>query len=541
MRIVLLTVASAAAALALVMPAAAAPGKVAVGVRAEASIERLAPRLARATSGLVARTLPKLGAVVLRVPDTEQATDRLSRLAAVEYVEPAEHARSLAFVPSDPLAADQWYLTHIRAFDAWPDPPTLEPVLVAVVDSGIDGGHPEFAGRIAEAKSFVDSPALEDAIGHGTMVAGEIAALIENAEGIAGAGLSVQLLIAKVVESDGTISLDAEAAAIRWAVDRGARVINLSLSGRRNPTDPAHDNFSELEAAAVAYARRKEVVVVAPTGNCEPMCPYRYASYPAALPHVIGVSAVNRESRVPRFSNRDPIFYDLAAPGVGILSTFPRTLSLLGCEPAGYTLCAPDEYRRGEGTSFSAALVSAAAATLLAIRPDLRPNQVSAILMGTAADAGKPGRDAASGNGVLDIAAAIEALSGLLLPADRHETNDGPGSDAYRLFFASRAATRKVVATLDRFNDPVDVYSVFLRRGQKLTVWFRGSTSGSVDLALWRPGTKSFDQAGPLRARRALVSRGRLAYRAPKRGWYFVEVRAKQGATGAYRIAVVRR
>ncbi len=537
MRITLLVV---VAALVLAASAAAAPGKLAVGVRAQASVEKLAPRLERATGGTVTRTLRKLDAIVLHVRDLEQATGRLSQLAVVEYVEPVAGARSVAFVPTDPLAVDQWYLARIRAFDAWPEPPALEPVLVAVIDSGIDAKHPEFAGRIAKVKSFVSSSAGEDTIGHGTMVAGEIGAGIENAEGIAGVGLSAQLLIAKVVDPDGTIALDAEAAAIRWAVDRGARVINLSLGGQRDPANPDRDTFSALEAAAVEYAHRKGVVVVAATGNCEAICPYRYASYPAALPHVLGVSAVNRESRIPQFSNRDPIFNDLAAPGVGIVSTFPRALSLPRCEPAGYSLCAPEEYARGEGTSFAAPLVSAAAATILAIRPDLAASQVTSILKATAVDATRPGRDAKSGNGVLDIAAAIEALSGPLPPADDFEANDGPGSSAFRVFFAPGATQRKLVATLDRFDDPVDVYSIFLRRGQRLAVTFRGFPESSVDLALWQPSIRKFDRRGPLRARRALASRGRLAYRAPKRGRYFFEVRLKKGVGGTYRLAVVR-
>ena len=529
-----------AAALVLAAPATAASGKLAVGVRTQASIEQLVPRLERVTGGTLTRNLRKLDAVVLHVPDIARATRLLSQLAVVEYVEPVAGARSVEFVPSDPLAVDQWYLARIRAFDAWPEPPALDPVLVAVVDSGIDAEHPEFAGRIAKVKSFVSSSAAEDMIGHGTMVAGEIAAATENAEGIAGVGLSAQLLIAKVVDPDGTISLDAEAAAIRWAVDKGARVINLSLGGQRDPGNPDRDTFSALEAAAVDYAYRKGAVVVAATGNCEAICPYRYASYPAALPHVLGVSAINAESRIPQFSNRDPVFNDLAAPGVGIVSTFPRALSLPNCAPAGYSPCGPEEYATGEGTSFAAPLVSAAAATLLSIRPDLGASQVGAILTSSAADATRPGRDAKSGNGVLDFTAAIAALSEPLPPADSFETNDGPGPSAFRLFFAPQATQRKLVATLDRFDDPVDVYSIFLRRGQQLAVTFRGFTESSVDLALWQPSTRKFDRTGPLRARRALASRGRLVYRAPKRGRYFLEVRLKKGAAGTYRLAVAR-
>ena len=141
-------------------------------------------------------------------------------LAAAALVAPVA---ALGFAPTDPLSAKQWYLTQIHAFDFWPDvPPTLAPVRVAVVDSGLDLGHPEFAGRVALARSFVGGDAV-DRQGHGTFVAGIIAANADNNEGITGIALSAQLLIAKVVRPDGTISPIAEARAIRWAVDHGAR------------------------------------------------------------------------------------------------------------------------------------------------------------------------------------------------------------------------------------------------------------------------------------------------------------------------------
>ena len=139
-----------------------------------------------------------------------------------------------AFVPTDPFAAKQWYLADDHAFDIWPTPPAFTPVRVAIVDSGIDGTLPDFAGRIAEARSFVGGSPLVDTEGHGTFVAGEIAANMDT-QGIVGIAYFAQLVIAKVATSDGTIPLDADAKGIRWAADSGARVINLSLSGQRDP------------------------------------------------------------------------------------------------------------------------------------------------------------------------------------------------------------------------------------------------------------------------------------------------------------------
>src|SRR4029077_8093474 len=134
---------------------------------------------------------------------------------------------------------------------------------------------------------------------------------------IAGVGFPVELLIAKIVRSDGTISPDAEAHAIHWAVDNGARVINMSFGGVRDPHDRSLDTYSPLEAAAVQYAVTNGVLVVAAVGNADgaPEELWGYAGYPAALPHVVGVSAIARDGTVPTFSNRDVLYNDIAAPG----------------------------------------------------------------------------------------------------------------------------------------------------------------------------------------------------------------------------------
>ena len=149
-----------------------------------------------------------------------------------------------SFLPTDPFATRQWHLSAVQAFDAWVQRPTLPSMRVAVIDSGIDGGHPEFAGRIAAARSFVGGSARRDRHGHGTFIAGLIAASLNNGEGISGMAFPAQLLVAKVVRPDGVVPLEAEARAIRWAVDQGATVINLSLGGVRDPADQSRDSFS---------------------------------------------------------------------------------------------------------------------------------------------------------------------------------------------------------------------------------------------------------------------------------------------------------
>ena len=117
---------------------------------------------------------------------------------------------------------------------------------------------------------------------------------------IVGMAYASQLLVAKVVKPDGSIPLTAESDAIRWAADSGAKVINLSLGGLRDPLHPNNDYYSSIEASAVGYAIQKGVVIVAAVGNSDeaPSSPWNYASYPAALPHVIGVSALTQTGDV---------------------------------------------------------------------------------------------------------------------------------------------------------------------------------------------------------------------------------------------------
>ena len=457
-----------------------------------------------------------------------------------------------SFTPNDPLASRQWYLGQDKAFDAWPDLPQLpgDGVKVAIVDSGIDGGHPEFAGKIAGAKSFVGGSALTDQQGHGTFVAGEIAAAAGNGQGIAGIAFPAQLLIAKVVRSDRTISLEAEAAAIRWAVDRGTRVVNLSLGGLRDPRDPRRDTYSPLEASAVDYAVRHGAVVVASVGNSDqaPSTPWPYASYPAALPHVLGVSALGRDGSVPLFSNRDTIYNDLSAPGQDIFSTLPRTLGVRpGCADPGYSDCGPDDFRHAEGTSFAAPQVAAAAALLLAADPELTADQVTTLLEHSADDVNATTgcrrcpllRDSLSGWGRLDVAKAIGALAGPLPARDRYETNDDAGSHAPKIWGRSRELT----ATLDYWDDPLDVYAVKLAAGTTLAARVDGPADANVSLELWRPGTLTVLAPGRfLGDRLARAARPgsveRVVYRARRGGWYFVAVRIAQGGFGQYTLSI---
>ena len=541
----------AAALAALLLPAQAAAGRYAVGVKPGWSLDEVAAAIERTTGSRAERKLAALGALVVDAPSARG----LRALDGVAYVERLNTNRRIAFVPNDPLAPRQWHLEQDHAFDFWPELPALVGPRIAVIDSGIDGTHPDLASRIAGARSFVGGSALTDQQGHGTFIAGLIAAQTNNAVGVAGIAFPSQLLVAKVVRANRQVSLEAEADAIRWAVDNGARVINLSLGGVRDPRDSGRDTYSALEAAAVRYAYTRGAVVVAAVGNADqaPRAPWPYASYPAALPHVLGVSALGRDGAVPLFSNRDPIYNDLAAPGQELVSTLPRHLTAprASCTDQGYSICGPDDYRNAEGTSFAAPQVAAAAALLIAARPLLQPDQVAHILTRSAEDVNAASgckqcpllRDSYSGWGRLNIAKSLAALSGPIPLADRFESNDDAGTQATPL----RQTRADFTATLDFWDDNVDVYKVHLRARQRLVVTLDGPRGVNTDLLLWRPGTQRVQglSLALLRQRVALSAkpgtREQISHRAKTTGWYYVETKIVQPGAGSYRLRYTRR
>ena len=528
-------------------PPQPAPGeRVAVGLARDADVRSVVQAIERRT-GSRPEDLRPIPALLADVPRGVT----LHGIDGVRYVE-SLRPRHLSFTPTDPLAARQWYLTQSRFYESWVTLPALDPVPVAVIDSGIDATHPELAGRVLDVKSFVAGSARTDSLGHGTFVAGIIAAGVNNGIGIAGLAPSAELLVAKVVTASRTIPVEAEARAIRWAVENGARVINMSLGAVRDPLDPDRDSFSRLEADAVAYAVSNGVVVVAAVGNGDfaPQSPWGYASYPAALPHVLGVSAVAESGVVPRFSNRDRVYNDIAAPGDQILSIFPRPLTQRypACSEQGYSSCGPEDYREAQGTSFAAPQVSAAAAILLALRPTLRPEQVTAILERTAVDVDAAsgclpcakGRDELSGWGRLDVAAALAAIDEPP-PRDRYETNDDAGGRAFDVY----GSNRRLDATVDFWDDQDDVYAVRLRKGQRMYVGLTGSQRGAdLSLALWLPSTRFVDDVASLRLRAKISARPGpreyFSHRATKPGWHFVQVRMSSPGSTRYRLTIVK-
>ena len=236
---------------------------------------------------------------------------------------------------ANPLADDQPYLSAIGAPAVLPP---LQPVLVGVVEAGIDSTHDDLAGRIVETRRFVPGDSDAQTEEHGTATAGLIAAIPGNGIGIDGIAPNARLLVGDVAGAGDGGTFDALAVnrAIRWAADRGARVLNLSLAGPP----------SRGQQEAIDYAVARGVLVVAAAGNCWSGCHGAEETWPAWLPHVLAVGATADDYARPAaagFSIPSARWVDIAAPGVLITTLWPIRSNpyapVPGCAFVGTTAC----------------------------------------------------------------------------------------------------------------------------------------------------------------------------------------------------------
>ncbi len=316
--------------------------------------------------------------------DPLKAAALLNADPALLYAEP-EYLMTPLRMPNDPDLARQWSLETLQVPAAW-DVTIGAQVVIAVLDTGVDGGHTDLFGQVLPGYNIYSGGAdAGDDNGHGTAVAGLIASTGDNGQGIAGLCWGCRILPVKVLNAQGAGSDATVAAGMRWAVDHGARVINLSLGG---------PNDTRTLREAVQYALDHGVLIVAASGNERQTS--NTPSYPSAYPEVLAVGATDRQDRLTDFSNTGD-HLDLAAPGVGIFSTLPG-----------------GAYAALTGTSFASPWVAASAGLVLSLRPDLGWYDLSCILRATADDRGAPGRDPEYGYGRLNVLRAVQ------LAADYH-------------------------------------------------------------------------------------------------------------------------
>jgi subtilisin family serine protease len=283
--------------------------------------------------------------------------------------------------PGDPLVADSWALQTIHAAAAWARTTGSPDVVVAVLDTGVDASQPDLAGALVPGVDLVSDDAdPQDDHGHGTQVAGIVAARAGNGIGAAGICGRCSVMPVKVIAADGTGTSDDVAAGMRWAVDHGARVVNLSFV--LNAPDPG-------VADAIRYAQEHGVVVVGAAGNGGATSPV----FPAAETGVVSVAATDEANAPYAWSGRGP-WVRVAAPG---------------CAPA---TVAGGSYANLCGTSAATAVVSGLAGLALSARPGVTAAEAVQALEAGALPVG----DVVAA-GRVDAAATVSLLAPAAAPA----------------------------------------------------------------------------------------------------------------------------
>lgn len=308
------------------------------------------------------------------------------------------------FVPNDPLYPKQWGLSNpagngvdIGAPAAWAIATGTPSTIVAVLDSGVDVNHPDLASQLwtnpdaatdglgdVNGWNFVANTAnIQDDNGHGTAVAGILAATGNNAAGIVGVAPNVRIMAIKTIDAVGGGTVDAAVRGIYYAVAHGARIINASWDG---------GVYSQALADAIAYAGTQRVVVVVAAGNTstdDDTSPNYPASY--VLSNMISVAAVDRSGNLADFSNYGPNTVGIAAPGVDIASTYLN-----------------DGYATISGTSMATPFVSGTLALLASQHPEYSAEQLAWVVLNTASPLPSLAGKVASG-GIVDAARALSA------------------------------------------------------------------------------------------------------------------------------------
>ncbi|HLN62828.1 MAG TPA: S8 family peptidase [Symbiobacteriaceae bacterium] len=241
---------------------------------------------------------------------TSALVEALNKNPHVAYAEPDYTATAL-WTPNDPGFAQQWNLKKISAEPAWDVTRGSSAVMIAIVDTGIDLDHPDLAAKIRTDLDydFVNSDSTaQDDNGHGTHLAGIAAAITNNGIGVAGLCPNCSLLPVKVLSASGSGTYSAVASGIRYAADKGAKVINLSLGGGSGST-------TLLDAVQYAYA--KGVTLTCAAGGSNSSTP----SYPAYYSECVAVAASDLSDNKASFSTYGT-WVDTTAPGVNIYSTY---------------------------------------------------------------------------------------------------------------------------------------------------------------------------------------------------------------------------
>jgi type VII secretion-associated serine protease mycosin len=285
---------------------------------------------------------------------------------------------------NDTYRSQQWALNALKA-ETVHEKTRGSGVTVAVIDTGVKSSHSDLSGNVLSGVDYVSpGTSANDESGHGTHVAGIIAALHNNSRGIAGFAPKAKILPVRVLDRNGSGTSANVAKGIIYAADRGAKVINLSLGSNQSST---------AMQSAIAYAIGKNVLVVAAAGNSGCGLLGSATEYPAAYSGVVGVGAVTQSMSRASYSACGT-WVDVVAPGDRIISTMIQNSVGLGCSSSA-------NYCTISGTSFSTPYVAAAGALAIA-RRGWSQSTVASRLQSTATDLSPAGKDKYTGAGFIN-------------------------------------------------------------------------------------------------------------------------------------------
>jgi subtilisin family serine protease len=592
------------------------PGQVVVTWRAGVPVTAERTLTARLGTSRIAPT-PGLGVDVVRVPSGRSVSAtirRYRRSPLVRFAEPNRIA-SISALPNDTDLAQQWALDNtgqlhqmtdqglptgpnttgtsdadVDAPEAWAAQTVHDPVVVAVIDTGVDINHPDLANSLwtnpgetpgnhtdDDGNGFVDDvhgydfkddngdPTPINGIenSHGTHVSGIVAAEQNNTTGISGVCPDCQIMALRIGTAT-SLTLGAEVKAINYAINNGADVINLSLG---SPI------WSKSERAAINKAGKHGILVVIAAGNASSDNDIDFyasdnahatvasaPSYPASytLKNILAVAASNDRDQYAYFSQcrgfvplwecgftswgHDSV--DVAAPGVDILSTVKLNQGSVD----------GNDYEFFDGTSMATPLVAGIAGLVMSEHPGYGPVQVKNAIMNSVdhpsslklfdawGDVTKVGKKALIGHFTRTHGRvnAFEALTGSTSSATPQ--TDG-NIDGARLIKGKRTGTVSWPA------DDNDVYKKKLVKGAKYDVVLNGPAGRDFDLWVWRPGTKEifqftagcFVKHGPCPALQAFsisnTADEEVVFKAPKTGTFYIQVNDWY-SSGSYTLTV---
>jgi thermitase len=317
---------------------------------------------------------------ILEVPEAaqEHVLEALQHHASIEFAEP-DYIAEPETIPNDPKYSSEWHLGKIQCPQAWDVSTGSSSVIIAVLDTGVDGAHPDLTGKLVPGWNFYDNNSdTSDVYGHGTLVAGTVAAANNNSSGIASVAWNCLIMPIRISSPTGSGSMSLMGQGLTWAADHGARVANISYKVSTDATVTTAAQYFQSKGGIVTVSAGNEGDFITAGDN----------------PYVLTISATDTTDAIASWSTTGNNV-DLSAPGVSILTTV-----------SGGT------YGWAGGTSLSAPIVAGVAALVISVNPGLTGAQVQDILKDSVDDLGAPGWDPIYGRGRVNAYKAVLAAAG---------------------------------------------------------------------------------------------------------------------------------